>query len=227
MPEWNFNVVTSSPHFPQSNGLAERNVQTIKNLFKKAKEAGSDDHLALLEFRNTPISGLSDSPAQLLMGRRLRCSLPMISSTLEPSNGGQVKEKLVKQQTRQKSHYDKHSKFLAPLKPNDTVRYKHGSIWKPAMVLSEHTAPRSYIIQTSDGTILRRNRRHLKRTNEKVVVRSSYYDDDDGDVITGQHEPTIDHGLSSEPNSTPVPEVTEKRSRYGRLIKPPARYGDE
>ena len=95
------------------------------------------------------------------------------------------------------------------------------------MVLSEHTAPRSYIIQTSDGTILRRNRRHLKRTNEKVVVRSSYYDDDDGDVITGQHEPTIDHGLSSEPNSTPVPEVTEKRSRYGRLIKPPARYGDE
>ena len=69
--EWQFDLITSSPHFPQSNGLAERNVQTVKNLFKKAKESGCDPELALLEFRNTPITGLSDSPAQLLMGQRL------------------------------------------------------------------------------------------------------------------------------------------------------------
>ena len=35
--EWNFNLVMSSPRFPQSNGMAERNVQTIKNLYKKSQ----------------------------------------------------------------------------------------------------------------------------------------------------------------------------------------------
>ena len=40
--EWDFSVVTSSPNYAQSNGLAERNVQTIKNLLKKAKEGMKD-----------------------------------------------------------------------------------------------------------------------------------------------------------------------------------------
>ena len=74
--EWQFNLITSSTHFPRSNGLAEHNVQTIKSLFKKAKESHCDPELALLEFRNTPIAGLASSPAQLLMGRRLRSRFP-------------------------------------------------------------------------------------------------------------------------------------------------------
>ena len=55
--KWNFQVVTSSPNYPQSNGLAERNVQTIKKLLKKAKAGGNDEELALLEHCNTPITG--------------------------------------------------------------------------------------------------------------------------------------------------------------------------
>ena len=64
--EWDFSVVTSSPNYAQSNGLAERNVQTM-NLLRKAKEGMKDEQLALLEFRNTSITGLQESPAQLLM----------------------------------------------------------------------------------------------------------------------------------------------------------------
>ena len=67
--EWDFSVVTSSPKYPQSNGLVERNVQIIKNFLRKAKEGMMDEQLALLEFRNTPISGLQESPAQLLMSQ--------------------------------------------------------------------------------------------------------------------------------------------------------------
>ena len=52
---WCFHVVTSSPTYPQSNGLVERNVQTIKRLFRKARDEGKDVEMALLEFRNTPL----------------------------------------------------------------------------------------------------------------------------------------------------------------------------
>jgi len=36
---WGFEIITSSPDFPQSNGQAERSVQTVKALFKKAEES--------------------------------------------------------------------------------------------------------------------------------------------------------------------------------------------
>ena len=41
MKEYNVNHVTSSPHYPQSNGLAEKYIQIVKNLFHKAKERGA------------------------------------------------------------------------------------------------------------------------------------------------------------------------------------------
>jgi len=34
--EWHFTITTSSPRYPQSNGLAECYVQTVKQIFKKA-----------------------------------------------------------------------------------------------------------------------------------------------------------------------------------------------
>ncbi|XP_060075780.1 uncharacterized protein K02A2.6-like [Ylistrum balloti] len=62
--EWKFKHVTSSPYHPQSNGMAERFVQTVKNMLQKAVKDGKDPYLALLEFRNTP-GETGSSPAQL------------------------------------------------------------------------------------------------------------------------------------------------------------------
>ena len=42
MKEYAVNHITSSPHYPQSNGLAEKFIQIVKNLFYKAKDEGTD-----------------------------------------------------------------------------------------------------------------------------------------------------------------------------------------
>ena len=55
---------TSIPHYAPSNGQSERSVGTIKQLTRKAAEEGRAVHVALLEERNTPISGPEYSPAQ-------------------------------------------------------------------------------------------------------------------------------------------------------------------
>ena len=224
--EWNFNLVTSSPRFPQSNGMAERNVQTIKNLYKKAKDARSDEQLALLEFCNSPIAGLNVSPAELLMGRKLQSTLPMLPSLLEQQCNKDTKEKLLSRQTQQKYYYDKDAKQLPALKPKDVVRFKYKAFWKPAVVIDTHSAPRSYIIRTADGTILRRNRCHLRKTYEQRPADQSHrYDDDETEIIPQQTVPPHDTTTTSIAISSAPP--SERRSRYGRLIRPPVRYGDE
>ena len=41
MQEYSINHITSSPHYPQSNGLAEKFVQIVKNLLYKEKRRGT------------------------------------------------------------------------------------------------------------------------------------------------------------------------------------------
>ena len=50
-----FNHITRSPHYPQSNGLADGYVQTVKNLIIKAHEEGNNYQKALMIYRNTPL----------------------------------------------------------------------------------------------------------------------------------------------------------------------------
>ena len=72
------------PTHPQSSRLTERNVQSIKQLLKKAYEEGKDEMMILLEFQNTPVTGQQESLAQLLMSRHLRSFLPMTAEMLKP-----------------------------------------------------------------------------------------------------------------------------------------------
>lgn len=67
--EYGFRLVTSSPRYPQAT---ERKVKTVKGLIQKF----CDPHLALLGYRDTP-GPLGKTPAELLMGRRLRTLHPI------------------------------------------------------------------------------------------------------------------------------------------------------
>lgn len=68
--KWGIKVVTSSPEHAQSNGFIERQVQTIKQVIKKA--IFDNKNLCLLEYRKTAISCRLLSSSQLLFNRNIR-----------------------------------------------------------------------------------------------------------------------------------------------------------
>ena len=149
--EYSFQHHTSSPYHPRSNGMAEKAVQTIKNLLKKATEDGKDFYLALLDLRNTPISEDSGSPVQRLMGRRTKTLLPTAQQLLIPK---QIEPQVVKktiqdQKVKQKFYYNRHAKQLPPLSVGDKVQTQTNGYWNPATETGVSTEPRSYFITTT------------------------------------------------------------------------------
>ena len=78
--DYDFSHVTSSPHYPQSNGQVELSVRTVKKLLQNEVP-----NRALLIYRTTPFAWCDLSPAELLMGRKLRSNLPLTIENLTPN----------------------------------------------------------------------------------------------------------------------------------------------
>ena len=78
MKSMSVNHITSSPHYPKNNGLVEKFVGIIKNLFHKAKEEGQSPYTALMVYRNTPLSGTLQLPMQILQSRQAHTYLPLL-----------------------------------------------------------------------------------------------------------------------------------------------------
>lgn len=77
---YEFQHTTTSPYFPQSNGFAERMVKTVKKLL----EHTADPYKSILSYRATPLPWCGLSPAELLMGRRIRTDIPQVKDNLIP-----------------------------------------------------------------------------------------------------------------------------------------------
>ena len=67
--DWGFGITTSSP-------TSHNQMVRVKKLMRKAKDDGKDPYIALLEYPNTPLSGLEYSPAQILISRSLKSKFP-------------------------------------------------------------------------------------------------------------------------------------------------------
>ena len=246
--DYGFQLITSSPTYPQSNGQSERHVQIVKRMLKKAGDEGTDVHLALLEYRNTPLTGTSFSPAQMLMGRALRSKLPVTNKHLKPAQVEPYPQ-LVRLKQRQKRYYDRAAKPLAPLHPGDTVRVRNQRTWEPAVVTRKDHSPRSYWVDSGANTELRRNRRHLLRTGEKPPDFPIEEPDLDNianlpaNQAANMHMPVAtrsEHQQPAEPPPTPrsppqmMPRSTavintqpaSRRTRSGRVVKTPQRFRD-
>ena len=103
--EWGFTHSTSSPLRKCSNGLAEKTVGILKNIFIKAGQSGKDPYIAILEYRNCPLE-CGYSPNQLLYSRKTKSILPITDTHLKPAtvDPETVFRKLQQQKEKQKEY---------------------------------------------------------------------------------------------------------------------------
>ena len=121
----------------------------IKQLFKKCKESGQSEYLALLNWRNTPTEGVNTSPAQRFFGRRCKTKLPWVKALLKPNypTEGDL-QALVAQKQKQKFYYDRQTKPLKSIVPGEIVcmRLPGESQWSSG-TCTKQVDPRNYIVQ--------------------------------------------------------------------------------
>ena len=150
--EWNLEHHTSSPNYPQSDGQAERAVQTVKQCMARCKQDGQDFKQALLQMRTTPISTDLPSPFEILHGRPGRTINGQPECT--ELDLADVKQKLQLRQEKTAEHYNRQHtvRELPPLHENQKVliQHKQGN-WEPATVKHVGPEPRSYICTTATG----------------------------------------------------------------------------
>ena len=161
-----------APYRPQSNGLAERMVQTVKQKLKACLLSGDDRPLELqlssflMMYRNTQHSTTGVAPAEAMMGRVMHTKLDL----LKPRPADKVLNAQAKQM-------ENGSKRFPEYKSGDKVlvrNYAGGPKWKEGHVIGR-TGPVSYQVAV-DGLTWSRHAGQLLPLGHasKPAARAAY-----------------------------------------------------
>lgn len=150
----------TSPHYPATNGAAERFVETFKTHLTKIIESGKSPNYALsiflFDYRTTPHKSSGVSPARLMMGRELRNRLAL----LRP---GPIYHDLVQSQDRQ-LQYAKGGRVL-DLETGDEVLvrdYRKGKKWSKGKIIREVVPGTTYEVEV-DGNQWNRHGNQIQK----------------------------------------------------------------
>ena len=161
MQEYRVNHITSSPHDPQSNGLAEKFVQTVKNMYYKFTEEGTDLYKVLMIYCNMPLTSNLQSPMQILQNRVDRSQLPM-SNSARRQFGLEAEKVRTKAKNENMPLHDLH------LGQDIMMQDPASKQWSPAVITRLCKEPRSYQVTTSDNVTYRKMQAHLKQCTRQT-----------------------------------------------------------
>ena len=226
LSKWSVKHTTSSPHYPRSNGLAERMVRTVKALMKKCKSDRQDVLVAMQHLRATPVDAKLPSPAEMIFGRPVRTTIPSYHHTapLQAHHAQQLKEKTDKMK---ENHDHNAGPNLPPLYTGQKVRVLDPGdhTWQPATVAKVCDQPRSYEVTSPNGGTYRRNRSQIREITSKLQPKKVAFVNDDKPTAV---DSTPDRGPSPvgpTPDRGPSPKAT-LTTRSGRVVKKPIRFAD-
>ena len=167
MQNWSIEHRTSSPHYPQSNGLAESMVKVSKSLIEKAILQDLPWNRFLLDYRCTPISSEIPSPAEILFGRKLRSSISILPSQVLNDRISKQRELIVKKEgkfyTNTKDFQDRIKAM--PFKAGQNVWLQNSDSRKreEAVICEKCREPNSYMVEIpATGQCFRRNSNFIK-----------------------------------------------------------------
>ena len=173
LKDWGIHHRLSSVHYPQSNGRAESGVKSARRIIlNNTNPDGSLDNdravKAILQHRNTPIAELGLSPAQLLLHRQLRDSIPSNTKRLQLHKewilSAEERERAYSKRNKAlESTYNVHAHQLVPLSTQTAVMVQEKGNWSKTGRIVEVLKNRQYRVRMDgSGRLSLRNRRFLR-----------------------------------------------------------------
>ena len=244
MQNWSIKHRTSSPHYPQSNGLAESMVKVSKNLIEKAVLQDLPWNQLLLDYRCTPISSEISSPAEILFGRKLQSSISILPSQVMNDRICKQRELLAKEEgkfyTNTQDFQDRINSLPFKAGQNVWLQNSDSRKYEAAVIdlCEKCREPNCYMVEIpATGQCFRRNSNFIKPRQSEENSNSTHPQPTTGlpeipQVIqpaapssqatsTVDAIPTVPPALQNK-NSTPRNPRTSSRSTKGI---PPTRLG--
>ena len=181
---WDLTVRPSSPHFHQSNGLAERNLAKIKGCIEKNKGVLSREvRLHMMEVNNSPLVNAKLSPSELLFGWTLRTCLPTSKNALKPVDRHAAIKRKTTANRQQCDSVNKSSKNLSLLRIGQKCILQSQNpvgkrLWdRKGIITDVRESQQSYKVEYMDNNGTKRhvvrNRIHLRPYSPKKVSFSN------------------------------------------------------
>ena len=147
----------TAPLSPKSNGLAERCVQTVKQGIKKQQNGSMSTKLTrfLFSYRTSPHSTTGQTPAELMMGRRLRTRMDCLLPDLQ--------ERVESAQSQMKERYDQRSQERVVIpgmrvwvsQVSELAGVERGTRWLPGYCVS--ISGSKITVRLEDGRVIQRH----------------------------------------------------------------------
>ncbi|XP_064468632.1 uncharacterized protein K02A2.6-like [Ornithodoros turicata] len=197
--------IRTAPYHPQSNGLAERAVRTVKDALKKMKTGDLRTNVDrwLHSYRRSPNTVSGKSPSEMLLGYNIRSRLDLISVQ-------ELHKEAISKPDRARPSPDKESSSeTGVLRPGTHVfarNYGRGQKWIPGVVQNQKGS-RMAVVKTAVGDMTHHAYQLRRRPASRIATEDDTWMSD-----VELHNPSL---------LTPV----RPPRRSGRCRRSPLRYG--
>lgn len=192
---------TIAPFHPQSNGQAERFVDTFKRALKKMEGEGRVDeiiHTFLQVYRSTPnrSSQHGKSPAEAMLGRKIRTKLDL----LLPSKQSEFRRNKAQENQFNKKHGAIEKTFIAEDSVSVLRHYGNKTNWKPGMVIERIGNVMYNVLLNDSGKLVRVHANQLRKIPNPEIPSSK-----ENSTSIPLNILLDDFQLSPNPNPIPTP----------------------